>query len=114
MKGFFKYGCPTINLIINQNKIEALLDTGFNGDLMLPQKIIDKLNLEEIGFSDFTTASGETKKTKVYKSAVKLFDREIETSVLSTDSDFSLAGMELFHNCKIIIERSKNILEINC
>ena len=79
---------------------------------MLPQTIINKLGLEQIGISDYITASGDKKITKVYKGKISLFDEEIEVAVLSTDANFSLAGMELFHEYKIIIERYKNSLEI--
>ena len=46
MKGFFKSGSPVIELTIEEKKIEMLLDTGFNGHIMLPQKIINELELE--------------------------------------------------------------------
>lgn len=42
-----------------------------------------------------------------------LFDEEVEVPALSTDADFSLAGMELFYDCRIVIERSSNIIEVN-
>ena len=80
---------------------------------MLPQKLIDKLNLEQIGFSDFTIASGEEKQTKIYKAEIELFDKKEEISVLSTEADFCLTGMELFHKCKIVIERCNDLVEIN-
>lgn len=113
MKGFFKYGFPMVELIVNGKKVELLLDTGFNGHLMLPEKLIRKLNLEKIGSSDYTTASGEGRETEVYKARIIFFDEEIEVPILSTESEFALAGIEMFHNCKIIIERHSQTLEIN-
>ncbi len=112
MKGFFRYGIPLIRLAIKGKIIELLLDTGFNGHLMLSQTLIDKLELEQIGVSDYVTASGEMKLTNVYKAKLEFFDEEIEIPILSTEADFSLAGIELFHKCKIIIERHSGILEI--
>ena len=67
MKGFFKFGSPIIELSIEGKKIEFLLDTGFNGHIMLPKAIIEELDLEQIGISDYLTASGEEKLTNVYK-----------------------------------------------
>ncbi|MBI2652421.1 hypothetical protein HYX00_03050 [Candidatus Woesearchaeota archaeon] len=92
--------------------IMMLLDTGFNGHIMLPQTIIDELSLDQIGISDYSTASGDYIVTKVYKGKITFFNEELEVPVLSTDANFSLAGMELFHECKIVIERHKNILEV--
>lgn len=112
MKGFFRFGSPIIELSIEGKKIEVVLDTGFNGHIMLPKKIINDINLEQIGFSDYMTASGEGKLTNVYKAKIEFFDEEIEVPVLATDANFSLVGMELFHNCRIIIERYRNVIEI--
>lgn len=113
MKGFFNFGNPVIELAIEGRKIGALLDTGFNGHVMLPRAVIEELGLDQIGISDYLTASGDTKLTKVYVAKIALFDEKVDVPVLSTDADFSLAGMELFHDCRIVIERSKNIVEVS-
>jgi len=36
MKGFFSFGNPIIELPVEGRKIQLLLDTGFNGHIMLP------------------------------------------------------------------------------
>lgn len=113
MRGFFKFGNPVIVLAIESRKVEALLDTGFNGHVMLPSAVIEELGLDQIGISDYLTASGDTKLTKVYVGKIMFLDKEIDVPVLSTDADFSLAGMELFHDCRIVIERNNNIVEIS-
>ena len=113
MKGFFRFGSPMIKLPIRGKIIEMLLDTGFNGHIMLPQNIIDELKLEKIGVSDYVTASGEKRLTYVHKGEIEFFDEEIEVPVLSTNANFSLAGMELFHQCKVTIERHKDVVELN-
>lgn len=113
MKGFFRFGNPIIELSIEGRKIEMLLDTGFNGHIMLPHNILNELALDQIGVSDYTTASGDDRITNVYKGKIIFLDAEVEVPILSTDADFSLAGMELFHDCRIIIERNKDIVEVN-
>ena len=112
MKGFFKFGNPVIQLSIEGRKIEALLDTGFNGHIMLPDSIIRELALDQIGISDYLTASGDDKVTGVYKGKIEFLNEKIEVPILSTEANFSLAGMELFHNCRILVERSKNLIEV--
>lgn len=113
MNGFFRFGNPIIELHIEGRKIEMLLDTGFNGHIMLPQAIINELALDQMGVSDYITASGDDRLTNVYKGKIIFLDSEIEIPILSTNADFSLAGMELFHDCKIAIERAKNIVKID-
>ena len=112
MKGFFRFGNPFIELSIEGRKIQLLLDTGFNGHIMLPASTINEFALDQIGVSDYLTASGDDRLTKVYIANVDFFDEKIEVPILSTDADFALAGMELFHNCKIVIERSKDVIEV--
>ena len=112
MNGFFRYGNPVIKLVLENNNINFLLDTGFNGEIMIPDKLIKKLKLEKVGFSEYLSATGDIESTDVFRGNLKFFDKEIEVMVLSTGADFSLAGMELFHDCKILIERSKNLIEI--
>lgn len=112
MKGFFEFGSPVIELPIEGRRIATLLDTGFNGHIMLPDTVIRELALDQIGVSDYLTASGDDRLTKVYKGKIDFLNGKIEVPVLSMDADFSLAGMELFHNCKIVIKRSKNIVEV--
>ncbi len=110
MRGYFKFGCPVIELIFEGTKIETLLDIGFNGHLMLPKNLIDKIDLEQIGLSDYSTASGEKNVTKVFKGKLEFLGEEIEVPILATEADFSLAGMDLFQKCKIIID--KDIVEV--
>ena len=112
MKGYFKFGNPVIELNVEERKIEMLVDTGFNGYLMLPKNTINELGLEQIGISDYLTASGQGMITNVYMTKIKFFEEEIEVVALSTDADFSLAGMELFRECRIVIERRKDVVEV--
>lgn len=112
MKGFFKFGNPVIELIVEGRKIEALLDTGFSGHVLLPSTVIEELGLDQIGISDYIMASGDTKLSKVYIGKILFFGKEIEVPILSTDANFSLVGMELFNDCRIVIEKNKNVVEI--
>lgn len=112
MKGSFQFGNPIIILLVGKKNLKMLLDTGFNGELMIPQKMIDELKLEQIGISDYVTASGSAQETRVYKCVLDFFDGKKEVAVLGTDAPFALAGMELFHECEIVIERHRNRVEI--
>ena len=112
MKGFFRDGSPVIELFVDGNKINLILDTGFNGYIMLPKKLINQLKLKQIGLSDYMTASGDGKETNVYRAKISFFDEEVEVSVLSTEGNFSLAGMDLFYDCRILIERHNELVEV--
>jgi len=80
---------------------------------MLPFPIIKKLGLKHIGISDYITASGESQTANVYIARLLLFDKEVDVAVLATDTNFALAGMGLFNKCRIVIEMSKNLVEVS-
>ena len=65
-----------------------------------------------MGFSEYISATGDIEFTNVFIGKMIFFNKEIEVAILSTDADFALAGMELFHECKIVIERHKDFVSI--
>ncbi len=113
MEGFFRFGSPFLQIDVEGKEVEALLDTGFNGHLMLPQIIIDELALDQIGISDYITASGGRNLTKVYKGKVMFLDEHVDIPILSTEAKIVLAGFALFKNCRIVIDMKKELLEIS-
>lgn len=96
---------PIIRIDIEGSKeqIETILDTGFNGELMLPKKTIEKLNLEWCGKEDYWVASGETITTDVYKGHLNWFGKTGTVEVMSTSADLGLLGMQLLSSCMISI-----------
>ena len=112
MKGFFKNGCPIIELFVQDEKIAVEIDTGFSDYLMLSCTWIDNLTLKLDGIDEYMNANGEIILTLVYTGKIKFLDEEKEVYILPTNADFSLAGMELFNDCKIVIEKSKDLVEI--
>ena len=112
MKGKFVFGNPVISLQIEDKRYDLILDTGFDGYLMLSPKIIEDAKFKMIGFADYLNVTGEKVETEVYKGQITFLGKDIEIPIISSDF-FNLAGMDLFHKHKIIIHREKGILEIN-
>jgi predicted aspartyl protease len=113
INGYFESNFPIIELEINNNKISLILDTGFNGHLMLPKRIIEIMDLTQEGFIDYRTAEGSNNMSELYSVIVKIMDHIRKVPVIATDSNFSLAGIRLFNQFKIILEKNKNIVEIS-
>ncbi len=112
MRGKFKFGDPFIELSINGKKIGFLVDTVFSGEIILPSEIITGLGLKLVGFSDYTTANGENVFTEVYLATVDFFNENKKCLVLSTGGNFCIVGLDLLHNCRVLIERCNDIIEI--
>lgn len=66
MKTRYLLGLPFVTFKIKAEEIEAIIDTGFNGSLLLPIKIIERLNLEEIGTAHYAMADGAATQTKTF------------------------------------------------
>jgi clan AA aspartic protease len=96
---------PIIKIDIEGSKeqIETILDTGFNGELMLPKKTIENLNLEWCGKEDYLVASGEMITTDVYKGYLNWFDKRCAVEVMATSAEQGLLGMQLLSSCIISI-----------
>ena len=93
--------------------MDFLVDTGFNGEIALSDRMIHELNLEPIGFSDYMNADGMISHTQVFKGTIVWFNQEKDITVISTKADIALIGMTLLDKTDIQIARYKNILTIH-
>lgn len=110
MKTRYLFGLPFIQINVNTLVIEALIDTGFNGALLLPEKTIKELKLKRIGQAQYTTADGLVADSEIFVAEIEWFDTHKTVSVVSSSSDISLAGMELLYDTKTTLYPAKNIL----
>lgn len=108
----YLFGLPLLTLTIGTIEVEAIVDTGFNGALLLSTEVIRKLKLPRIGFAQYAMADGVLSEAEVYTAEIWWFGKQKEVSVVSSNADFSLIGMELLHHCRTIFCPVKNILTI--
>lgn len=94
---------PQIEIDIEgaKDKIEVIVDTGFNGELMLPEEVIKELDLLWIMSEYYRVASGEIKVTEVYKGNLSWFSDKRAVEVMATQSDQGLLGMQLLTSCRL-------------
>lgn len=48
---------PVVELDVGSSRIELLVDTGFNGSLMIPSQLANRLDLQFEGSENFQTAT---------------------------------------------------------
>ena len=75
--------------------IEVWIDTGFTGDLVLPQATIDALALRQSGSVDAILADGSQIEVKTYTCVVNWFGKERRLEVIANDGDYPLLGIGL-------------------
>ena len=74
--------------------LQALVDTGFSGDLMLPFETIEHLNLRVITASRMVLGDGSSIIMPVYDASVEWHGKSRRIDVYACDSD-PLIGMSL-------------------
>jgi len=114
IEGYFDEGKPMIGIYLegSEDPIDILVDTGFNGELMLTKEKIEELSLTFIGDDEYMTASGDVVPTTVYMGIIKWFGHTRRIAVLATSGKSNLIGMELLHFYRLDIARSQNLLII--
>ncbi len=114
MRGCFRGLDPFVDLLIegSPKPVKALVDTGFNADLMLPRQLVEDLDLPEVGRGSYVTASGEEPETTVHEARLQWLGRTEEVLVLATEGDTALVGMGLLFDCSLVMEPSRGVLRI--
>ena len=109
IKGWFDEGKPMIEIYLegSEGPTDVLVDTGFNGELMLTKKKIKGMSLSFIGYDEYMTASGDVVPTTVH------IGRTRKIAVLATSGKANLIGMELLHFYRLEMARSQNRLIIS-
>jgi clan AA aspartic protease len=75
--------------------IEVWIDTGFNGDLVLPQRQIDALSLAPSGTVKATLADGSEVALQRYMCLINWFGATRDLEVVANDGDYPLLGVGL-------------------
>ena len=89
--------------LVRRAKIEAVLDTGFTGYLMLPSDLINHLRLQLIGNRNVILGDGSTVTLDLYRAKVRWHDIERIVYVLRADAEL-LVGMSLLHGSRVTLD----------
>lgn len=84
-------------------RVEVVIDTGFNGDLMLPAGEIRRLGYPYVGTVDAELADGATVETEYFAGRLVWHGRPREANVLAADGD-PLVGMGLLSGSRLTVE----------
>ena len=86
-----------------QETVEAIIDTGFNGDLTLSSDLIYRLKFQPVGNRHVTLGDGSMVILDVYLGKVLWHGQEREVLVLQSEGG-SLVGMSLLYGNRVILE----------
>ncbi len=86
-----------------KEKVEAVIDTGFNGYLTLPSDLINRLKLQLAGNRRATLGDGNVVVLDVYLAKVLWHGQEWEVLALQADGG-PLVGMSLLYGSRVMLE----------
>lgn len=112
MRTHYLFGFPFLTLNIHGTQIDCLLDTGFNGDLLLPQSFFKRSKNQAIGSADYFLANGKKSSCPIFSIQIDWFGREKKVCAASIDTDLALVGMNMLYERSMILKPSKNVLKI--
>ncbi len=90
-----------------QEKIEAVIDTGYDGFLTLPIKLINRLGLRQAGYRQAILGDGNMVVLELYRAKALWYGKEREVPVLRTDGG-PLVGMALLYGNRVILDVVKD------
>lgn len=89
----------SIEFVANPSKstqtIDAWIDTGFTGDLVLPNALVSHLCLPVSGSVDGILADGSLTVLKTYHCRIRWFGRNKDLEAIANDGEFPLLGVGL-------------------
>ena len=85
-------------------RIEAVIDTGFQGDLCLPAVVAESLGLVLNEMTIITLANGEESLSFGFAGEVELLGRRRPASIFVFHRDRALIGTELLADCQMVID----------
>lgn len=108
--GIFRDRHPRLRLLLpgrqEDYSVEAIVDTGFEGDLALPQPVIFALDAALSGIDSFALADGSRLNCRVYEFLLDWNDEQRPVEVLMLDGA-PLIGTHLMEGFSLQVEMSE-------
>jgi len=115
IKGYFNLrNEPVIALTVGSSLIEVLVDTGFNGSLIIPPSIAKGLELEfERGLEEFCSVTGEVFLASPCSMEIEWFGKRITVSVSACEQvKEAILGSQMLKNCRLTIDYLRHTVSI--
>ena len=98
----------------NNEEIEfpAIIDTGYNGEVILPESKIHEMDLEFLGTIDSELANGEVVGIELFKGKSKWFNTIREITIGASQSNDALLGTLLLVNCELDVNFKQGWVKI--
>jgi clan AA aspartic protease len=97
-------GVPVIEFQIAGQSWEAIIDTGFNGELELPESLRSAVNPEFVGRATSLLAVNQRVEEDVFLVDFPFMGRNMRAEATFSDSDEILVGTQLLRYCRLTVD----------
>jgi predicted aspartyl protease len=105
-------GVPTIILTVGGKDWEATIDTGFNGDVELPEILRESLNPRSVGRATAALAGGQSIEEEVFLVEFPFDGRKIQTEATFVAGSHILIGTHLLREYSLRIDFVRKTVEL--
>ena len=106
---------PVVRLDVGSLSVEVLIDTGFDGSLIIPGTVADNMNLRFEAHQDFLSVTGEPFFASACSTEIYWLGRRIRVAVARCgEVSEALLGSHMLRDSRLIIDyrhRTVSILE---
>jgi len=105
-----EFGRALVTLAIRANQdaeptiIHAWIDTAFNGELVMPRRIIEAAQLEQTAGIEARLADGKTVTLESFTSLWDWFGKDRAIEVIANDGEYPLLGMGLLVGYRLVVD----------
>ena len=98
---------------VRPDPIRAWIDTAFNGSLVIPRPLIERLGLQQASTTQAILADGHLADLETFTCYVHWFGDIYRTQVVANDGEFPLLGTTLLSNRRISIDYRLGFVELD-
>jgi clan AA aspartic protease len=92
--------------------LECVIDTGFSGALMLPEKLVPQLNARPVGTEWFTLVGGREIEAAIFVVELYWFGALRTINAVISETDDALIGTELLNGTVLVVDYISSLVEI--
>ena len=96
-----------------ETEVEAIVDTGFTGDMCLSESLVESVELDYVGTKSFELANGKIEEKEVFLGKIIFDDARQETLFIISESEDTLLGANLLKTKELYINYKKRTAEIS-
>ncbi len=109
LEGYFdEHLSPRIEITLRgrskRRRVWVVVDTGFNGELLLPRSLLEDLGFRYSMTSEAELADGSIVETTLYSGTIRWFGEERTVQVVASESEDGLLGTEMLFGVTLFMD----------